>query len=257
MAVPESGHETADLRLTDIDVEGWYARQHPDYDTVETLTALYQDDPALLPPLDVFQHEGRYLLADGFHRYSAARRAGVLALACRIFLGTPRDAVLHAVQVNGRQHGLPYHQRDYERIIRWFVADGDLAALSHRAMARQIGCSHTLVNRIAKAVQAEEAVAAALALETVSTRAKKPQSKEEQQLAALLQVPTRVVHQYGPSYLKTRLIREVTKGATVEEAAATVRPAGPSADASVPAMPPARSPAASLGGRRGAECQDR
>ena len=78
-------HETADLRLTDILVEGtWYAREHTNYNTVETLTALYQDDPALLPPLDVFQHEGRYLLADGFHRFFAARGAGVLALPCRI-----------------------------------------------------------------------------------------------------------------------------------------------------------------------------
>ena len=217
--------EICTLRLADIVVQDtWYARQQTDYYTIEKYTELYREDPTLLPPLDVFEQDGRYVLADGFHRYAAAHKAEVPALPCRIFQGSQRDAFLHAVQVNSRHQGLPYHNRDNERIIRWFLADDEMAALSHRAIARQIGCSHTFVNTVAKGVQAETAVAAALAVETVSTRSKKPQAKERQQVATFFQVPVRDVHRLDLAYVKHRLIREVAQGATVEEAKAAVRP---------------------------------
>jgi ParB-like chromosome segregation protein Spo0J len=234
--------EICTLPLAEIGVkDALWARQQTDYYTVEKYTELYLEDPTLLPPLDVFAQDGHYVLADGFLRYAAAHKAAVTALPCRIFQGTPRDAFLHAVQVNGRQQGLPYHNRDYEGIIRWFLADDELAALSHRAIAQQIGCSHTFVNKIAKVVQAETAVADALAVETVSTRSKRPHAQEEQQLAALLQVPVRAIQRGDLPYVKGRLIREMTQGATLEEAKARVRPL---VDRSARVPPPPPPPAA-------------
>src|SRR5712671_472224 len=162
--------EIRTLALADITVDdALYSRACLDYPTQWKYKELYQDDPRCLPPLDVFEIAGRYVLADGWHRYYAAEKAGVTALPCRIFSGTARDAILHAVQVNGHQHGLPYDRNDYTGIIRWFLADEDLAALSHREMARRIGCSHTHVDNVAREVEAQAAVARALA--TVATHA--------------------------------------------------------------------------------------
>jgi ParB-like chromosome segregation protein Spo0J len=234
MAKPASFEEAPDLRAAEVRTlplaqivadDDLYSRTHLHFQAISTYQELYEDDPTLLPPLDVYQQTkpARYLLADGVLRYHAARKANITALPCRIFTGTARDAFLHAVAMNSRQQGQPYQQQDYQKIVRWFVRDADLSLLSHREMARRIGCSHTLVNRIAKTVAAETMVTQALAVETVSSRAKTPQGQEAQQLAAFLQVPVRVLNRYEAPWAKRSLIREVAQGATLEEAKAAVR----------------------------------
>src|SRR5262245_28193966 len=102
--------EIRTLALADITREDiLYAREHTNYSTVWEYLAFYEEDVARLPPLDVFVIGGQYVLSDGFHRYDAAHKAGLTTLPCRIFTGTARDAYLHAVEVNGRQHGLAYN----------------------------------------------------------------------------------------------------------------------------------------------------
>jgi ParB-like chromosome segregation protein Spo0J len=253
---PDPG-ETRTLRLTHITVEPALSlRQYTDFAVIEDYANCYADDPALLPPLDVFQvAAGQYVLADGFHRYRAAEEAGLDALPCRVFAGTRRDAMLHAVDVNGRQHGLAYSHGDHANIVRWFLADAELAELSHREIARRIGCSHTHVNTVARAVQAEATIAQAL--ETVSTTAKSPQGQQREQLAGLLNVPARDIRPASVPFYRRRLQGEVTDGKTLDEAISAVRvgflgsspsPSPPPPPAprkeEVPPPPPPRSPQA-------------
>jgi ParB-like chromosome segregation protein Spo0J len=247
------------LALEAITIAGPYARESDSghYTTIWAYRDLYADDAALLPPLDVFCVEGQYVLSDGFLRYHAARHAGLTTLPCRIFTGSLRDAYLHAIEVNGHQKGLPYTSGDYARIIRWCLADAELAALSHRALAKRLGCSHTHVDNIANAVQDEATVAAALA--TVATRAKTPQAKERQQLAGVLQVPVRAIPPDKVARYRARVVEEVGKGKTIEAAAKVVGtqvmraapPARPSPSAPAPQeeLPPPSAAVVALGTR--------
>jgi hypothetical protein len=231
---PDPG-ETRTLRLTHITVEPALSlRQYTNRAVIADYAGCYADDPALLPPLDVFQvAAGQYVLADGFHRYRAAEAAGLDALPCRVFAGTRRDAVLHAVEVNGRQHGLAYSHGDHANIVRWFLAD---AELSHREIARRIGCSHTHVNTVARVVKAEATIAQAL--ETVSTTAKSPQGQQRAQLAGLLNVPARAIRPAFVPFYTRRLQGEVADGKTLDEAITAVRPHVPGASSPPPPPPP-------------------
>src|SRR5437868_185898 len=57
------------------------------------------------PAIVVF-HDGKdHWLSDGFHRYAAAKKAGLVSLKSRVRQGTRRDAILNSVGANAR-HGL-------------------------------------------------------------------------------------------------------------------------------------------------------
>ena len=138
---------------------------------------------APFPPLEVFEIDGAYYVADGFHRLAAARAAGIPQVRCRVSQGTPRDAMLYAAEANAR-HGLRYTAGDKARIVQRLLGDAEIAALSDRAMARRFGLSHTYVSQVRKRLDAERTVAADLA--TVATRARSPRNKERERLAGLL-----------------------------------------------------------------------
>src|SRR5262245_22725811 len=106
--------EVRTLRLDAIRVDQTLqARVRLDYLTIQEYGELYQEEVTRLPPLDVFWILGEPVLADGFHRYEAARKVGIEALPCRVFVGSHREAYLHAVQQNAAQTGLPYKAGDY------------------------------------------------------------------------------------------------------------------------------------------------
>ena len=76
------------------------------------------EDGAKFPPLVVFEDGKHVFLADGFHRYHASRRLGVMESVCEIHLGTRRDALLYAlgakdgslawkIQTEGYVHATP------------------------------------------------------------------------------------------------------------------------------------------------------
>ena len=55
-------------------------------------------------------------MSDGFLRLQAAGFAHKEELACNVFEGTSRDALLHAIEAN-RQHGLPLTSSDKRKAI--------------------------------------------------------------------------------------------------------------------------------------------
>ncbi len=66
----------------------------------------YVDTFDLLPPIDVFELDGKYLLADGQHRVKAARELRKDKVKANVHIGTLNDAYELAVGANSRS-GLP------------------------------------------------------------------------------------------------------------------------------------------------------
>jgi ParB/Sulfiredoxin domain len=98
------------------------------------------------PPLDVFG-EDEYILAAGFHRLAAARKAKCKKVSCRVHPGGKREAVLFAAGSNAT-HGLPRSSADKRRVVTWFLQDADWSKWSDREIARQCAVSNTLVGEL-------------------------------------------------------------------------------------------------------------
>jgi len=196
-------------------------RVYLDHSAVETYGALYREREGAevpLPLLDVFWIDDAYYVADGHHRLAAAQQASLTTLQCRVFKGTRQDAFLHAVSANAGR-GVPFQYGDYERMVTRLLTHPDTSALSNRQIARLIGCSHTRVNQIRHGLEAQAAVEQALnRVETVSTRAKKPESIARQKVAALLALPLQTVKTYERQFepVQAALLREIGRASCRE-----------------------------------------
>lgn len=99
------------------------------------------------PALTVFYDGSAYHLADGFHRYEAARRAGIDLFECDVRQGTQRDAILHSVGANGN-HGLPRTAEDKRRAVSKLLFDPEWTQWSNRQIAEQCDVSPGLVDKL-------------------------------------------------------------------------------------------------------------
>ena len=96
------------------------------------------------PPLVVFQEGDIYILADGFTRYAAAKRAGRTHINCEVLAGGLRDAMLYAVGANAT-HGRPRSTADKRCAVRKLLNDDEWCTWSDREIARRCHVSHQLV----------------------------------------------------------------------------------------------------------------
>lgn len=108
----------------------------------ETMT-----DGESFPPPVVYHDGAEYWLADGFHRFHAARKAGVDPLQCEIRQGTRRDAILHSVGANA-EHGLRRKNEDKHQAVETLLNDPEWRQWSDREIARVSKVSKTYVNNI-------------------------------------------------------------------------------------------------------------
>jgi ParB-like chromosome segregation protein Spo0J len=99
---------------------------------------------AEFPPLTVFQDEDIYILADGFTRHAAAKRAGRTSFDCTVMAGGLRDAMLFAAGANAT-HGRPRSNQDKRCAVLKLLADDEWCAWSDREIARRCHVSHQLV----------------------------------------------------------------------------------------------------------------
>lgn len=89
-----------------------------------------------LPPVTVFFDGSHYWLADGFHRYHAAGKAGATMIEADVRKGTVEDARWFAAGAN-QQHGLRRTNKDKLRAI--MEALQMRPELSNRAIAEHVG----------------------------------------------------------------------------------------------------------------------
>jgi hypothetical protein len=66
----------------------------------------YAADVDALPPVVVFDTEHGLLLADGYHRVAAARRAGRDTIAAEVRKGRRSDALRHAATAGAATRGI-------------------------------------------------------------------------------------------------------------------------------------------------------
>jgi hypothetical protein len=96
------------------------------------------------PPLAVFQDGDTYILADGFTRHAAAKRAGRANINCEVRPGGLRDAMLFAAGANAT-HGRPRSTADKRRAVLKLLNDDEWCKWSDREIARRCHVGHQLV----------------------------------------------------------------------------------------------------------------
>lgn len=105
------------------------------------------EDGASFPPLTVFHDQGKYWLADGFHRLAAFKLAGRSMVSCDAQEGNRRDAVLFSFGVNS-DHGLRRTNKDKRKSVERMLKDEEWSKWSDREIARQCKVSHPMVGDV-------------------------------------------------------------------------------------------------------------
>jgi ParB-like chromosome segregation protein Spo0J len=151
------------LKLAQVQVDPTIqVRARLDEDTIEHYRGVLEQ----LPPVLVFDIDGRLWLADGFHRLAAYRREGRATLPAIVRRGTRQEAEEAAIRENA-QHGRPLTRGEKETaILRLLDRRPKLTAT---AIAAIVGCAHQLVSHVGKAEQVRATTAATAA--NIGTRA--------------------------------------------------------------------------------------
>ena len=89
----------------------------------------------IFPPIIVFSDGQKNWLADGYHRYYAAKKAGLDSLGAEFRTGTRTDALRFALSANAT-HGLKRSQADKRRVV--LIAIREFSNLSNREIARLV-----------------------------------------------------------------------------------------------------------------------
>jgi hypothetical protein len=105
----------------------------------------YADSWDRLPPITVFDVDGRLVLADGFHRHAAAVMLGKRTIRAEVREGTFTDALDFVASVN-LFHGLPLTRSERRRAVE--VKLKLHHDWSDRRMAEELAVSRELVAKI-------------------------------------------------------------------------------------------------------------
>jgi hypothetical protein len=118
-------------------------RDRLDPETVER----YCDCWDRLPPITLFEVDGRWLLADGFHRYAAAATLKKRTIPAEVRPGAFEDALDFAAGVN-LFHGLPLTRAERRRVVE--VKLRLHGAWSDRRLSEELGISRELIAKVRK-----------------------------------------------------------------------------------------------------------
>jgi len=108
----------------------------------ESLTA-----GAVFPPITVFFDGADYWLADGFHRFHAYNKVGIVSIEADIHQGTVREAKLFSFGANG-DHGQRRSNADKRKAVSSMLEDAEWAKWSDNQIAKQCSVSQPFVSSI-------------------------------------------------------------------------------------------------------------
>ncbi len=111
-------------------------------------------DGDTFPPVTAFYDGKYYYLADGYHRYFAAKQAGLEDIDCDVKNGTLRDAVLFSVGVNSA-HGLRRSNEDKRKAVMTILDDLEWAEWSDVAISKKCQVTSAFVGRVRKGLNLE------------------------------------------------------------------------------------------------------
>lgn len=106
------------------------------------------------PSIIVFYDGKTYWLADGFHRWYAARKADLEKIACEVKQGTQRDAILFSVGANS-DHGQRRTNADKRRAVELLLNDREWSKRSDRWIAEKCGVGHPFVGDVRHQVESD------------------------------------------------------------------------------------------------------
>ena len=150
LPAPEAPPSDGDVRNLHPDDFTIHATVQPRVGLDEATVAEYGErmtDGDVFPPVIAFATGEALVLADGFHRVAAAKRAGLHAITARVKHGTLRDAVLHALREN-LTHGLPMTAAERRAGARRLLADPEWSQWSDREIARHCGLTSMSIGRL-------------------------------------------------------------------------------------------------------------
>jgi hypothetical protein len=131
-----------DLPLDDLVLDpNLNLRDRLDDETVER----YMEAWDRMPPVTVFEVDGRWLIADGFHRHAAAVTAGRRTIRAEVRSGTFAEALDFVAGAN-LFHGLPLTRAERRRAIE--VKLRLHHERSDRSLAEELGVGRELVAKI-------------------------------------------------------------------------------------------------------------
>ncbi len=105
----------------------------------------YADSWDRLPPITVYEVDGKWLVADGFHRHAAAVILGKRSIPAEIVVGSFTDALDFVASVN-LFHGLPLSRSERRRAVE--VKLKLHHDWSDRRMSEELAVSRELVAKI-------------------------------------------------------------------------------------------------------------
>jgi hypothetical protein len=136
------------VALAEIRIDGGtQPRTELNEDVIAEYAELLQEG-AEFPAITVYFDGANYWLADGFHRYWAAKRANA-ELSINVIHGSNRDAILHSVGANAK-HGLRRSNQDKRKAVKTLLLDEQWCQWSDRAIAKQCQVSNRFVSNMRK-----------------------------------------------------------------------------------------------------------
>jgi len=109
----------------------------------------------IFPPIIVFADSIEYLVADGHHRYLAAKKIGAKKIEAIVEPGSVRDAILFSVGANAN-HGLRRTLADRRKAVTILLQDEEWTTWSNAKIAEKCCCSVELVARIREDIGAKK-----------------------------------------------------------------------------------------------------
>lgn len=140
------------LKLDKITINDLQARAHTD----ETVVAEYAEswlEGEKFPDVTVFHDGTNYFLADGFHRYFGALKAGLKDINADVRKGSRDEALWFAIGAN-RTHGLKRTNADKRKAVE--IALRQKPEMADNAIAKHIGVSQPLVSEVRGQLQVLE-----------------------------------------------------------------------------------------------------
>jgi len=136
------------------------------------------------PPITLFNDGISFYLADGFHRFFAHQKLGLIDIESDILRGTARDARLYSFGANAN-HGLRRSIEDKRKAVMEMLDDFEWSEWSDREIAKHCSVTHPFVakmrQRIAEPAQPETSKASPSKKPTESKAVvEKPAQAEEQ-----------------------------------------------------------------------------
>ncbi len=134
------------IELSKIRIDGGtQPRAKLNQETVDEYAEAYRSGVSL-PPVTLFFDGSDYWMADGFHRYFAAKSAGKKSIQEDITPGSKRDAILYSLSANSR-HGLKRSNADKRKAVLTLLDDAEWSKWSNEKIAATCAVSpHTVAD---------------------------------------------------------------------------------------------------------------